>query len=182
MEVASPPITDLRTRPCRDPREVARAGKITFLLSPILQVSTRQHRGCYQNSSHPGGNPGANLKSISYRCYLEEVAFVWALTKETIHLPLGCLQGGSRLLSKLQSGIESNLSDPDDALRPPIHQNGGRTLRGGCHHRQGRTDPHGRPEAVDPPRRSLGDRRRRGTWRHDGGPQTWRRGGGHPEA
>ena len=43
---------------------------------------------------HPGGNLGANLKSISHRCYLFEVAFVWELTKETIHLPLGCLQGG----------------------------------------------------------------------------------------
>ena len=30
---------------------------------------------------HPGGNPGANLKSISHRCYLFEVAFVWELTK-----------------------------------------------------------------------------------------------------
>ena len=37
---------------------------------------------------------GANLKSISHRCYLFEVAFVWELTKETIVLPLGCLQGG----------------------------------------------------------------------------------------
>ena len=46
------------------------------------------------NRSHPGGNPGANLKSISHRCYLILVAFVWELTKETIHLPLGCLQGG----------------------------------------------------------------------------------------
>ena len=45
---------------------------------------------------HPGGNPGANLKSISHRCYLFEVAFVWGLTKETIDLPLGCLQGGRR--------------------------------------------------------------------------------------
>ena len=45
--------------------------------------------------SHPGGNPGANLKSISQRCYLFEVAFAWELTKETIVLPLGCLQGGS---------------------------------------------------------------------------------------
>ena len=36
----------------------------------------------------------ANLKSISHRCHLFEVAFVWELTKETIHLPLGCLQGG----------------------------------------------------------------------------------------
>ena len=43
---------------------------------------------------HPGGNPGANLKSISYRCHLFEVAFVWELTQETIVLPLGCLQGG----------------------------------------------------------------------------------------
>ena len=44
--------------------------------------------------SHPGGNPGANIKSISHRCYLFEVAFVWELTKETIRLPLGCIQGG----------------------------------------------------------------------------------------
>ena len=43
---------------------------------------------------HPGGNPGANLKSNSHKYYLEEVANVWELTKETIHLPLGCLQGG----------------------------------------------------------------------------------------
>ena len=27
-------------------------------------------------------------------CYLFEVAFVWELTKETIVLSLGCLQGG----------------------------------------------------------------------------------------
>ena len=43
---------------------------------------------------HPECNPGANLKSISYRCYLREVAFEWELTKEIIYLPLGCLQGG----------------------------------------------------------------------------------------
>jgi len=47
------------------------------------------------SSLHPGGNPGANLKPISHRCYRFEVAFVWELTKETIHLPLGCLQGGN---------------------------------------------------------------------------------------
>ena len=45
--------------------------------------------------SHPGGNPGANLKSIAHRCHLREVACVWELTKETIYLPLGCLQGGA---------------------------------------------------------------------------------------
>jgi len=38
---------------------------------------------------HPGGNPGANLKSISHRCHPILVAFVWELTEETIHLPLG---------------------------------------------------------------------------------------------
>ena len=42
----------------------------------------------------PGGNPGANLKSISHRCDLREVAFEWELTEETIYLPLGCLQAG----------------------------------------------------------------------------------------
>ena len=30
---------------------------------------------------HPGGNPGANLKSISHRCHPILVAFVWELTK-----------------------------------------------------------------------------------------------------
>ena len=49
----------------------------------------------------PGRNPGvelgANLQSISHRCNLFKVAFVWELTKETIRLPLGCLQGGSAL-------------------------------------------------------------------------------------
>ena len=35
-----------------------------------------------------------NLRSISHRCHLFEVAFVWELTKETIDLPPGCLQGG----------------------------------------------------------------------------------------
>ena len=44
--------------------------------------------------SHPGVELRANRKSISHRCYLFEVAFVWELVKEAIHLPLGCLQGG----------------------------------------------------------------------------------------
>ena len=43
---------------------------------------------------HPGGNPEGDPKSISHRCHPILVAFVWELTKETIHLPLGCLQGG----------------------------------------------------------------------------------------
>ena len=44
---------------------------------------------------HLRSNPGANLKSISHRCYLREVAFEWELTQETFYLPLSCLQGGS---------------------------------------------------------------------------------------
>jgi hypothetical protein len=44
--------------------------------------------------SHPGVELRENLKSISHRSHLFEVAFVWELTEETMHLPLGCLQGG----------------------------------------------------------------------------------------
>jgi len=35
-----------------------------------------------------------NLKSVSHRCYFFQVEFVWELIKETIQLPLDCLQGG----------------------------------------------------------------------------------------
>jgi hypothetical protein len=44
---------------------------------------------------HPGGNPGANIKSISHRCCLFEVVFVWELTTETIVLPPGSFQDGA---------------------------------------------------------------------------------------
>ena len=44
--------------------------------------------------THPGGDPGANRKSISHRSHRFEVAFVWELSEETFHLPQGCLQGG----------------------------------------------------------------------------------------
>jgi len=49
---------------------------------------------CERAISQPGGNPWANRKSISHRCYLRAEAFEWELTKETIYLPLGCVQGG----------------------------------------------------------------------------------------
>ena len=42
----------------------------------------------------PGVELMANVESISYRCFLRQVAFVWELTQKNIHLqPLGCLQG-----------------------------------------------------------------------------------------
>ena len=71
----------------------------------------------WENSFHPRGNPGANLKSISHRCHPLLVAFVWKLIKESILLPLGCLQGGfsdcdrvedvlnSRVLNRLVKGL-----------------------------------------------------------------------------
>ena len=48
----------------------------------------------FKHQPHPGGKPGADLESTSHRCYFREVVFEWELTKETIHLPLDCLQGG----------------------------------------------------------------------------------------
>jgi len=50
--------------------------------------------GCKVRRDHPGVELRANLKSISHRCHLFEVAFIWELTQETIILPLGRLQGG----------------------------------------------------------------------------------------
>jgi len=43
---------------------------------------------------------GKSEVNLPYKCHLKEVAFVWELTKETIHLPLGCLQGGVREFSR----------------------------------------------------------------------------------
>ena len=55
-----------------------------------------------QKTPHqPGGNPGANLKSISHRCHPILVAFAWELPEETINLPLGCL--GKKLLGGCQT-------------------------------------------------------------------------------
>ena len=51
--------------------------------------------------THRGVELRGNLKSISHRCHLEEVASVWELTKETIHLPLGCLQSGNEITTQM---------------------------------------------------------------------------------
>ena len=67
---------------------------------------------------HPGGTQGANLKSICHRCYLREVAFECELTKKTIYLPLGCLQGGSTpAFERAWDTMAASASAPDfDAL------------------------------------------------------------------
>ena len=67
--------------PRDSPEGVRRRGEI--------QIHVADH-----SRHHPEVELRANLESISHRCHLEEVAFVWELTKVTIHLPLGCLQGG----------------------------------------------------------------------------------------
>ena len=69
--------------------------------------------------SHPGGNPGANLKSIPHRCYLFEVAFVWEFTKETIVLPLGCLPGRSRPRRNLLRSLWAGSPPPPEEIHPP---------------------------------------------------------------
>ena len=78
----------------------------------------------------------ANLKSITHRCYIFGVAFVWELTKETIHLPLGCLHRGLtferrvvahrvfrkvRRASAVQLSASSGLVDYEPFATPGIH-------------------------------------------------------------
>ena len=56
-----------------------------------INIYTCKYVYCNRIAVHPGpgGNPGANIKTISHKCYLEGVAFVCELTRETIDLPLG---------------------------------------------------------------------------------------------
>ena len=90
VRIANP---GLSARFCKDVRFVlcmdsGCAGKVGSF--PDLR-----HRGGPQSAwIHPGVELRANFKSISHRCHPVLVAFVWGLTKETILLPLGCLQGG----------------------------------------------------------------------------------------
>ena len=73
----------------------------------------------FKAPNHPGGYPRADPKSFSHKCYLRQVAFEWKLTQETIHLPLGCLQGGHRHHAGT-IGITCPIADhPFDARRKP---------------------------------------------------------------
>ena len=75
------------------PTDTSQREKLEWVL--VMQVLPFAHPSSATTPlHHPGGNPVANLKSISYRCRLILVAFVWELTEEIIDLPLGCLQGG----------------------------------------------------------------------------------------
>ena len=68
----------------------------------------------------PEGNPGANVKSISHVCHLILVAFVWELTRETIDLPLGCLQGGAPAMIPLK-GVPRSFAEPPSGRRKELY-------------------------------------------------------------
>jgi len=61
---------------------------LTFRAPSAIRSRSCQHPTALEATQ------GANLKSTSHRCHPILVAFVWGLTKETIDLSLGCLQGG----------------------------------------------------------------------------------------
>jgi hypothetical protein len=67
---------------------------VVLSAAPALSRADANLESALTPANHPGVELRANLKSISHRCRLFEVAFVWELTKETIHLLLGCVQGG----------------------------------------------------------------------------------------
>ena len=81
----------------------------------LTRIESRS-AGTHPNSlpPHPGVDLRANLESISHKCNLFEVAFLLELTRETIHLPLGCLQGGSPLWTSVVPS-----SEREDALLTP---------------------------------------------------------------
>ena len=79
---------------CRGSREEGNSWKKTRdPHDPNCSLQRAEERKGGAGQAHPGVELRANLKSISHRCH--EVAFVRVLTTETIHVPLGCLQGGS---------------------------------------------------------------------------------------
>jgi len=85
----------------------AEAEVASHLSKPLVEAEAAMLLGSMR--ADPGGNPGENRKSISHRCYPILVAFAWDLTKETINLPLGCLQGGATCRGGLRhpAGIDA---------------------------------------------------------------------------
>jgi len=62
---------------------------------------------------HPGGNPGANLKSISHRCHPILVAFAWDLTEKTSICPWVASR-----VAGFRAHLLGVLSDPDPLPQP----------------------------------------------------------------
>ena len=78
----------------RESRLGEREGFLSILPVVCARAHRREHLMRYWGLGHPRVELRANFKSISHR-HLEEMAFIWELTKETIHLPLSCVQVGS---------------------------------------------------------------------------------------
>ena len=57
----------------------------------VEENETLTHQVQFSYTGHPDVELRVNLKSISNRCYLFEVAFVWESAPQTILWPLGCL-------------------------------------------------------------------------------------------
>jgi len=97
----------------------------------------RTFRGSHLLPTHPTlevsqGQILANLESISHRCHPILVAFLWELTKETIDLPLSCLQGG---LTPLTPTVRPN---GEERLILQCAQEHGFASQGGWRAREGK--------------------------------------------
>ena len=98
-------------------------------------LNRRRPRGCTRASrswgsySHPGVEMRAKRQSIFHRCHLFEVAFVWELTEETIHLPRCCFHVKRTHRQKLKSRRPrgctraSRSSATRPRCRPPLTAN-----------------------------------------------------------
>ena len=66
----------------------------TAVARPGFVPGSRSNAPAHLDSmTHPGGNPGANRRSISHRSYLFNAAFVWELTKTTMRFAPGLPPG-----------------------------------------------------------------------------------------
>ena len=74
--------------------ELSTRGLFHFCFCSLLRGPGKDRELCRSEPSPRGVELRANLKSISYRYYIFEVAFLWVLTTETMNLTLSCLQGG----------------------------------------------------------------------------------------
>jgi len=85
--------------------------KLTELRCPPLAPRAPTPHTLDPVDCHPGGNPGANLKSISHRCHPILVAFACELTKETNICPwvasraVSCSRFALSLIQLIQAPI-----------------------------------------------------------------------------
>ena len=110
------------------------------LFTANLARQVENSRSTRVRHTYSGGNPEANRKSTSHRCHPILVACVWELTKETVNLPLGCLQGGETFVADFLAALDV----ADRELERPVGD-GVRHLAGRLqHHLAGLPDLHRR--------------------------------------